>query len=59
MVGRTFVYSGHDGHFDFKGAPRVSGDGREKTADTDGSRGGGMSGIESISDIFGGGPCLL
>ena len=53
---KNLVYSGHDGHFDFKGAPKVSGDGKEKTADTDGSKGGGMSGIESIGDVFGGGP---
>ena len=44
---KNLVYSGHDGHFDFtEGSTPVGvpGDGKEKTADTDGSKGGGLFG---------------
>ena len=51
---KNLVYSGHDGHFDFKDAPVQQGDGRERTADTDGTQGGGLFGIQSILEGMGG-----
>lgn len=52
---KNLVYSGHDGHFDHKGATVQAGDGKERTADTDGSQGGGLfDGIKSILEGMGG-----
>ena len=57
---KNLVYSGHDGHFDFKGAPVQQGDGKEQTADTDSSKGGGNKSIlEGMMSTIGDGAKFL